>query len=115
MNNREIQLPAIPVDFVLQQGEKEHTEAKRRPYSTLIRTWAEHEGKAEVGEKIVSKLNIDKESDKLKNLHPRRPLQKVTPVNAVHFSFLLFSILGCRFLPLICVMERYYTTLEAHN
>ena len=58
MNNREIQLPAIPVDFVLQQGEKEHTEAKRRPYSTLIRTWAEHEGKAEVGEKIANKLNL---------------------------------------------------------
>ncbi|MBP5220989.1 MAG: hypothetical protein J6034_09880 [Bacteroidaceae bacterium] len=68
MNNREIQLPAIPVDFVLQQGEKEHTEAKRRPYSTLIRTWAEHEGKAEVGEKIANKLNLGKESEKLKDL-----------------------------------------------
>ncbi|SHK98413.1 hypothetical protein [Xylanibacter ruminicola] len=68
MNIKDIQLPAIPVDFVLQQGEKEHTEAKRRPYSTLIRTWAEHEGKAEVGDMIANKLNLGKESDKLKNL-----------------------------------------------
>ena len=68
MNNKEIQLPAIPVSFVLQQGEMEHTEAKRRPYSTLIRTWAEYEGKAELGEKIVARLTINKESDKLKNL-----------------------------------------------
>ncbi len=68
MYNIEKQLSAIPIDFVLKQGEKEHTEAKRRPYSTLIRTWAEHEGEAELGNDIANKLNLGKESEKLKDL-----------------------------------------------
>ena len=68
MYNREKQLSAIPIDFVLKQGEKEHTEAKRRPYSTLIRTWAEHEGEAELGNEIANKLSLNKENGKLKDL-----------------------------------------------
>ena len=39
MNDRDTQLAAIPIDFVVKQGLQEHTEEKR-PYSTLIRTWA---------------------------------------------------------------------------
>ena len=47
---------------------KEHTEAKRRPYRTLITTWAEHEGKPELGETIASRLNLGKEIERLKDL-----------------------------------------------
>ena len=43
-------LAAIPVDFVVNQGLQEHTEAKRRPYAMLIRNWAAHEGVADQGE-----------------------------------------------------------------
>ena len=68
MNDRDTQLAAIPIDFVVNQGLQEHTEMKRRPYSTLIRTWAEHQGQAELGEKIASSLSIGKEPEKLKDL-----------------------------------------------
>ena len=63
MNDRDTQLAAIPIDFVVNQGLQEHTEMKRRPYSTLIRTWAEHQGQAELGEKIASSLSIGKEPE----------------------------------------------------
>lgn len=68
MYSIEKQLSAIPVDFVLKQGEMEHTEAKRRPYSTLIRTWAEHEGKAELGIAIANQLSMNRDNDKLRDL-----------------------------------------------
>ena len=68
MNDRDTQLAAIPIDFVVNQGLQEHTEMKRRPYSTLIRTWAEQQGQAELGEKIASSLSIGKEPEKLKDL-----------------------------------------------
>ena len=72
MNDRDTQLAAIPIDFVVKQGLQEHTEMKRRPYSTLIRTWAEHQGQAELGEMIASKLSIGKEPEKLKDLRKIR-------------------------------------------
>ena len=59
MNNKEMQLEAIPVDFVVELGLKDETENSRAPYSTLIRTWAEHEGKAEIGRKAASRLDKD--------------------------------------------------------
>ena len=31
MNDRDTQLAAIPIDFVVNQGLQEHTEMKRRP------------------------------------------------------------------------------------
>jgi len=68
MNDTEKQLGAIPVDFVVEQGLRERTEAKRRPYRTLITTWAEHEGKAEQGEMVASRLNTGKGPERLKNL-----------------------------------------------
>lgn len=67
MNNKEIQLEAIPVDFVVELGLKDETENSRAPYSTLIRTWAEHEGKAEIGKKAASRLDKD---DLLSQLKP---------------------------------------------
>ena len=68
MNDRDIQLAAIPIDFVVKQGLQEHTEGKRRPYSTLIRSWAENQGQAELGEKIASQLSTGKEPERLKDL-----------------------------------------------
>ena len=68
MNNRDTQLAAIPIDFVVKQGLQEHTEVKRRPYSTLIRTWAKDQGQAELGEEIASRLNTGKEPERLKDL-----------------------------------------------
>ena len=68
MNDSDKQLTPIPVGFVIEQGLKEHTEAKRRPYRTLITTWAEHEGKPELGEAIASQLNLGKEIERLKDL-----------------------------------------------
>ncbi len=53
------QLEAIPVDFVVELGLKDETQTCRAPYSTLIRTWAEHEGKAEIGDQVVSQLEDD--------------------------------------------------------
>ena len=66
MNNRDTQLAAIPIDFVVKQGLQEHTEVKRRPYSTLIRTWAKDQGQAELGEEIASRLKTSKEPERLK-------------------------------------------------
>ena len=68
MNDRDTQLAAIPIDFVVKQGLQEHTEGKRRPYSTLIRSWAKDQGQAELGEEIASRLNTGKEPEKLKDL-----------------------------------------------
>jgi len=68
MEHSETILTPIPVDFVIEQGLKEHTEAKRRPYRTLITTWAAHEGKAETGEKVASQLNTGKEIERLTDL-----------------------------------------------
>ena len=68
MNNRDTQLAAIPIDFVVKQGLQEHTEVKRRPYSTLIRTWAKDQGQAELGEEIASRLKTSKEPERLKDL-----------------------------------------------
>ena len=68
MNDSDKQLTPIPVGFVIEQGLKEHTEAKRRPYRTLITTWAEHEGMSEQGETIVSQLDTGKEIKRLKDL-----------------------------------------------
>ena len=68
MNDSDTQLTPIPVDFVIEQGLKEHTEAKRRPYRTLITTWANHEGKSEQGETIASQLNTGKEIERLTDL-----------------------------------------------
>lgn len=51
-------LTAIPVDFVVSTGLKSPaTEAKRRPYISLISDWASHEGMAEAAEPYVSRLN----------------------------------------------------------
>ena len=68
MNDTEKRLTPIPVDFVVEQGLKERTEAKRRPYRTLITAWAEHEGKAEQGETVASRLNTGNEVERLKDL-----------------------------------------------
>lgn len=68
MDSKETRLAPIPVDFVIEQGLKEHTEAKRRPYRTLITAWAEHEGMSEQGETIVSQLDTGKEIKRLKDL-----------------------------------------------
>ena len=68
MNETDTQLRAIPVDFVVEQGLREHTEAKRRPYRTLITTWAEHEGLAEQGRMVANRLNTGKEPERLTNL-----------------------------------------------
>lgn len=68
MNNKDTQLTAIPVDFVVEQGLQEHTEAKRRPYRSLIRTWAEHEGMMEQGEIAISRLTTNYGPERLKDL-----------------------------------------------
>ena len=68
MYNTDKQLEAIPVAFIVKQGQQEHTVAKRRPYSTLIRNWAKHEGKPEVGEAIASRLALGREPERLKDL-----------------------------------------------
>lgn len=68
MDSKETRLTPIPVDFVIEQGLNEHTEAKRRPYRTLITTWAEHEGMSEQGEAIASQLDTGKEIKRLKDL-----------------------------------------------
>ena len=68
MNDTETRLTAIPIDFVVEQGLKERTEAKRRPYRTLITTWAEHEGRAEQGEVAANRLNTGNELERLKDL-----------------------------------------------
>lgn len=68
MNDTEKRLTPIPIDFVVEQGLKERTEAKRRPYRTLITAWAEHEGKAEQGETVASRLNTGNEVERLKDL-----------------------------------------------
>lgn len=53
-------LPAIPVDFVVEAGLKSNaTEAKRRPYISLINDWAVHEGMTEASELYVSRLRPD--------------------------------------------------------
>ncbi|MCR4583973.1 MAG: hypothetical protein K5764_10555 [Prevotella sp.] len=64
--NRE--LAPIPISFVVEQGQCEHTEAKRRPYRKLITTWAEHEGLSELGEAAAGQLNLGKEPERLKDL-----------------------------------------------
>ena len=68
MDSKETRLTPIPVDFVIEQGLNEHTEAKRRPYRTLITAWAEHEGMSEQGEAIASQLDTGKEIKRLKDL-----------------------------------------------
>ena len=68
MDSKETRLAPIPVDFVIEQGLNEHTEAKRRPYRTLITTWANHEGMPEQGETIASQLNTGKEIERLTDL-----------------------------------------------
>ena len=69
MDSKETRLAPIPVDFIIEQGLKEHTEAKRRPYRTLITTWAEHEGMSEQGETIVSQLDIEAKPEQKKDLN----------------------------------------------
>ena len=69
MDSKETRLALIPVDFVIEQGLNEHTEAKRRPYRTLITAWAEHEGMSEQGETIVSQLDIEAKPEQKKDLH----------------------------------------------
>jgi hypothetical protein len=56
-NNQDILAP-IAVNFVVEQGLQEKTEAKRRPYIALIRRWAQREGRAELGERIASPLTL---------------------------------------------------------
>lgn len=68
MNSKEKQLTPIPVDFVVEQGLLERTEAKRRPYRMLITRWATHEGKDELGLSVASQLNTGKEPEQLKDL-----------------------------------------------
>lgn len=68
MNDTEKRLTPIPVDFVVEQGLKERTEAKRRPYRKLITTWAEREGCTELGEMVACRLNTGKEVERLKDL-----------------------------------------------
>ena len=68
MNDTEKRLTPIPVDFVVEQGLKERTEAKRRPYRKLITTWAEREGYTELGEMVACRLNTGKEVERLKDL-----------------------------------------------
>lgn len=68
MDSKDTQLRPIPVDLVIEQGLKEHTEVKRRPYRELITTWAEREGMGELGETIASQLNTGKGPERLKDL-----------------------------------------------
>ena len=68
MDKKDTQLRPIPVELVIEQGLKEHTEVKRRPYRELITTWADREGKKELGETIASQLNTGKEPERLKDL-----------------------------------------------
>ncbi len=68
MKSKETQLTPIPIDFVVEQGLLEHTEAKRRPYRTLITAWADHEDMAPLGEKAASRLNTGKEVERLTDL-----------------------------------------------
>ena len=68
MNDTEKRLTPIPVDFVVEQGLKERTEAKRRPYRKLITTWAEREGCTELGEMVACRLNTGNEVERLKDL-----------------------------------------------
>ena len=68
MDNNDTQLRPIPIELVIEQGLKEHTEVKRRPYRELITTWAEREGMSELGETIASQLNTGKEPERLKDL-----------------------------------------------
>ena len=68
MDNNDTQLRPIPIELVIEQGLKEHTEVKRRPYRNLITTWAEREGMSELGETIASQLNTGKEPERLKDL-----------------------------------------------
>ena len=63
-NNQDILAP-IAVDFVVEQGLQEKTEAKRRPYISLIRSWAKREGRAELGERLVSPLTLSVGAPKL--------------------------------------------------
>ena len=68
MDNNDTQLRPIPIELVIEQGLKEHTEVKRRPYRELITTWAEREGMSELGETIASQLNTGKGPERLKDL-----------------------------------------------
>ena len=65
MNNVQDTLAPIAVDFVVEQGLQEKTEAKRRPYIALIRRWAQREGMAELGEQMVSPLTSTTAAPKL--------------------------------------------------
>ena len=67
MDNNDTQLRPIPIELVIEQGLKEHTEVKRRPYRNLITTWAEREGMSELGETIASQLNTGKGPERLKD------------------------------------------------
>jgi len=68
MNSKKTQLTPIPIDFVVEQGLKEKTEAKRRPYRMLITSWADHEQMSKEGEAIASQLNTGKGPEPLTNL-----------------------------------------------
>ena len=65
MDNVQDTLAPIAVDFVVEQGLQEKTEAKRRPYIALICRWAQREGRAELGERIVSPLTLASGAPKL--------------------------------------------------
>ncbi len=67
-NSKDSALTPIPVSFVVEQGLHEHTEAKRRPYRTLITAWATHEDMVQQGEAAVSQLKIGNEPEQLKDL-----------------------------------------------
>lgn len=65
MDNVQETLAPIAVDFVVEQGLQEKTEAKRRPYIALIRRWAQHEGRVELGERLASPLTLTAGAPKL--------------------------------------------------
>jgi hypothetical protein len=65
MDNTQDILAPIAVDFVVEQGLQEKTEAKRRPYIALIRRWAEREGRAELGERLAAPLVLASGAPKL--------------------------------------------------
>ena len=51
-------LAPIDVEFVVTEGLQEKTEAKRRPYVKLIRSWALKQGCAERGEAVAGRLSL---------------------------------------------------------
>lgn len=70
-------LRAIPVDFVVEAGLKANaTEAKRRPYISLISDWAGSEGMPEAAEPYVSRLRPEGHQDTRLNEKEARMMLK---------------------------------------